>query len=41
LIAGGLLDLLGGEAVVNWTFAFALMGAPNVLSAPVLAKARR
>jgi MFS family permease len=38
---GGLLDLLGGESVVNWTIAFAVIGAPNVVSAVVLGRARR
>jgi MFS family permease len=38
---GGLLDLLGGESVVNWTIAFAVIGAPNVVSAAVLGRARR
>lgn len=38
---GGLLDLLGGESVLNWTIAFALIGAPNVLSALVLRRARK
>ena len=38
---GALLDLLGGQNFVNWTLAFALMGAPNLLGAVIVAKARR
>lgn len=38
---GGLLDLLGGESIANWTIAFALIGAPNVLSALVVRRARK
>ena len=38
---GGLLDLLGGESVLNWTIGFALIGAPNVVSALVVGRARR
>lgn len=37
---GGLLDLLGGETIVNWTLAFAVMGAPNLVGAAALARAR-
>jgi hypothetical protein len=38
---GALLDLLGGESILNWTIAFALIGAPNVVSAVVLRRASR
>jgi hypothetical protein len=38
---GGFLDLLGGETILNWTLAFALMGAPNLVGAVALARARR
>jgi MFS family permease len=35
---GGLLDLLGGQTLQNWGFAFALMGAPNIVGALALAR---
>jgi MFS family permease len=37
---GALLDVLGGQTVVNWTIAFAAMGASNVIGAVLLARAR-
>lgn len=36
---GALLDLLGGQSVVSWAFAFALMGAPNIVGAVALSGA--
>lgn len=39
--AGGLLDLVGGESLLSWTLAFAVMGAPNILGAAALARAAR
>lgn len=38
---GALLDLLGGQTVMTWTIAFALMGAPNLISAVVVGRASR
>ena len=35
---GALLDLLGGQSVASWAFAFALMSAPNALGAVALAR---
>ncbi len=35
---GALLDLLGGQSVIAWAFAFALMGAPNIVGALALAR---
>jgi MFS family permease len=40
-VVGGFLDLLGGESIANWTLAFAVMGAPNLVGAAALARARR
>lgn len=37
---GVVLDLLGGQSVLSWTAAFALMGAPNAIGALVLARSR-
>jgi MFS family permease len=33
---GGLLDLLGGESVRNWTIAFAMLGASNLVGVVLL-----
>jgi MFS family permease len=35
---GALLDLLGGQTLTSWGFAFALMGAPNLIGALALAR---
>jgi MFS family permease len=37
---GALLDLLGGQSVTSWTFAFAVIGASNVVGVLVLRRAR-
>ena len=36
---GALLDLMGGQSVVSWGVAFALMSAPNIIAARVIARA--
>lgn len=38
---GALLDLLGGQSVVSWLCAFALMGLPNVGGAAALARSEK
>jgi MFS family permease len=35
---GALLDVLGGQSLTSWAFAFALMGAPNLLGALAIAR---
>jgi MFS family permease len=37
---GALLDLLGGQSVMSWAVAFAMMGASNLVGAIVLSRAR-
>jgi predicted MFS family arabinose efflux permease len=37
---GAALDRLGGESVANWTIAFGMLGAANVLGVAVLRRAR-
>jgi MFS family permease len=37
---GGVLDLLGGQSVTSWTFAFAVMVSANVLGAALLSRGR-
>jgi MFS family permease len=37
---GGVLDLLGGQSVTSWTFAFVIMVSSNVLCAALIARGR-
>ena len=37
---GGVLDLLGGQSVTSWTYAFAVMVSANVLGAALLSRGR-
>jgi MFS family permease len=37
---GGVLDLLGGQSVTSWTFAFVIMVSSNVLGAALIARGR-
>jgi hypothetical protein len=38
---GASLDLFGGQSVMSWAFAFALMGAPNAIGAVALARSAK
>jgi len=40
LAVGALLDALGGQSVTSWAFAFAMIGASNIVGANILGRAR-
>jgi hypothetical protein len=37
---GAMLDLLGGQSMLSWAIAFGIIGAPNLVGAVVLVRAR-